>query len=148
MTDEIKKYNTIEIMNMIPHRYPFLLVDRITECIEGKYVKGYKNITANEPQFTGHFPENPIMPGVLQVEALAQISCGLVMTLPQYQGKLGVFAGIDNVRFKRMVTPGDKLDLYSEVTKMRGPIVKTKVKASVDGETVLEGELMCSFVDQ
>lgn len=141
-----KSMDIIEIMNLIPHRYPFLLVDRITECLPGKYVKGYKNITMNEAQFMGHFPNRPIMPGVLMVEALAQLSAGIVMTLPEYKGKLALFAGIDGVRFKKVVTPGDKLDLYSEVTKLKGPIVKTQCRAEVDGQLVLEAELMCSIV--
>ncbi|EKE02355.1 MAG: hypothetical protein ACD_20C00398G0008 [uncultured bacterium] len=147
-SEEVKpmSMDIIEIMNLIPHRYPFLLIDRITEYIPGKYVKGYKNITMNESQFMGHFPNRPIMPGVLMVEALAQLSAGIVMTLPEYKGKLALFAGIDGVRFKRVVVPGDKLDLYSEVTKLKGPIVKTKCRAEVDGQLVLEAELMCSIV--
>ena len=100
----------------------------------------------NEAQFMGHFPGRPIMPGVLMVEALAQISAGIVMTLPEYAGKLALFAGIDNVRFKRVVIPGDKLDLFSEVEKVKGPIVKTKCRAEVDGQLVLEADLMCSIV--
>jgi len=132
------------IMDLIPHRYPFLLVDRITECVPGKYVKGFKNITMNEAVFQGHFPGNPIFPGVLMVEALAQISAGMVMTMPEYKGKLALFAGIDGVRFKRLVRPGDKLELYSEIIKLRGPIVKTKCTALVDGELAVEAELMCA----
>lgn len=134
----------MKIMELIPHRYPFLLVDRITECVPGKYVKGYKNITMNEALFQGHFPGNPIFPGVLMVEALAQISAGMVMTMPQYAGKLALFAGIDGVRFKRVVRPGDKLDFHSEIIKLKGPIIKTKCTASVDGELAVEGELMCA----
>ncbi len=135
----------MEIMKLIPHRYPFLLVDRITECVPGRYVKGYKNITMNEDVFNGHFPGNPIFPGVLMVEALAQISAGMVMTMPQYAGKLALFAGIDGVRFKKIVRPGDKLEFYSEILKLKGPIVKTKCTASVDGEIVVEAELMCAI---
>lgn len=139
MTMDIK-----EIMSLIPHRYPFLLVDRILECVPGKYVKGYKNVSFNEDFFNGHFPNNPIMPGVLMVEALAQLSSGILMTLPEYKGKLALFAGIDGVRFKRIVVPGDRLDMYSEITKIKGPICKVKCKASVDGQTVTEAELMFS----
>lgn len=149
-TNEDLKENSMninEIMKIIPHRYPFLLVDRITEYVSGKYVKGYKNVTFNEPFFTGHFPEKPIMPGVLMVEALAQVSAGIVMKMPEYQGKFIVFAGIDNVRFKRIVIPGDRLDLYSEVLKLRGSLVKLKVQASVDGQIAVEGELICSVID-
>lgn len=133
-----------EIMKLIPHRYPFLLIDRITECVPGQYVKGYKNVTINEDFFNGHFPDNPIMPGVLMIEALAQLSSGILMTLPQYKGKLALFAGIDGVRFKRVVTPGDRLDLYAEIIKIKGPVCKSSCKASVDGQVVTEAELMFS----
>ncbi|OGI04219.1 MAG: 3-hydroxyacyl-[acyl-carrier-protein] dehydratase FabZ [Candidatus Melainabacteria bacterium GWF2_37_15] len=135
----------MEIMKLIPHRYPFLLVDRITECVPGKYVKGFKNITMNEALFQGHFPGNPIFPGVLMVEALAQISAGMVMTMPQYAGKLALFAGIDGVRFKKVVRPGDKLEFHSEIIKLKGPIAKTKCTATVDGELAVEAELMCAI---
>lgn len=147
-SEEIKpvSMDIMEIMKLIPHRYPFLLVDRITECVPGKYVKGYKNITMNEAQFMGHFPNRPIMPGVLMVEALAQISAGMVMTLPEYAGKLALFTGIDGVRFKKVVIPGDRLDLYSEIEKIKGPIIKSKCRAEVDGQLVLEADLMCSLV--
>ncbi len=94
----------LEIMEMLPHRYPFLLVDRITECIPGQYSKGYKNLTANEMFFNGHFPGNPIMPGVLQIEAMAQNAAPILLTLDQYKGKLALFAGIDGVRFKNIVS--------------------------------------------
>lgn len=134
-------FDIMQIMDLIPHRYPFLLVDRITECVPGKYVKGYKNVSMNEPFFQGHFPGNPIMPGVLQIEALAQISCAILLTLPEYEGKLGLFAGIDGVRFKKVVRPGDRLDLYSEIVKAKGPIAKAKVRAEVEGKIVLEAEL-------
>ena len=134
-----------EIMQLIPHRFPFLLVDRITECVPGKYVKGYKNVTMNEPFFTGHFPENPIMPGVLMIEALAQLSSGILMTLPEYKGKLALFAGIDGVRFKRIVIPGDRLDMHCEILKLKGPICKAKCTATVDGQLVTEAELMFSI---
>ncbi len=146
MSEEILNFDIMEIMSMIPHRYPFLLVDRITECVPGKYCKGYKNVTINEDFFNGHFPNNPIMPGVLQIEAMAQISAGALMTLPQYQGKLVLFAGIDGVRFKNVVRPGDKLELESEVVKIKGPIIKTHTKATVDGKLTVEADLMFSVV--
>jgi len=147
MTEEIKpiSLDILDIMKLLPHRYPFLLIDRITECVPGKYVKGYKNVTINEDFFNGHFPENPIMPGVLQVEAMAQLSAGILLTLPEYQNKLALFAGIDAVRFKRIVRPGDKLEMYAEITKIRGPIVKAKARAEVDSQLVVEGELMFSI---
>ena len=104
MTEEIKEQEAFsmdifEIMDMLPHRYPFLLVDRITECVPGKYCKGYKNLTMNEEFFQGHFPNNPVMPGVLQLEALAQCSAPILLKLPQFQGKLALYAGVENARF-------------------------------------------------
>lgn len=146
MSEEVLKCDTMEIMSMIPHRYPFLLVDRITECVPGKYCKGYKNVTINEDFFNGHFPNNPIMPGVLQIEAMAQLSAGVLMTLPAYEGKLVLFAGIDGARFKNVVRPGDKLEMESELTKVKGPIVKTHVKAFVEGKLTVEADLMFSVV--
>lgn len=145
-TEEVLQFDIMQIMEMIPHRYPFLLIDRITECVPGKYCKGYKNLTFNEPFFQGHFPGNPIMPGVLQTEAMAQMGAGILMTLPQYKGKLVVYAGIDNCRFKRMVRPGDKLDICVEMTKAKGPIVKAHGIASVDGKTAVEADMIFSVV--
>lgn len=130
---------------MIPHRYPFLLVDRVT-ALEGKTIEGYKNVTANEPFFQGHFPGNPIMPGVLIVEALAQLGCILVASMPEGEGKLVLFAGIDGVRFRRQVVPGDKLDLYAELLKVKGPLGKAYIKATVNNEPVASGEIMFSLV--
>ncbi len=143
---ETKTYNIMEIMKMIPHRYPFLLVDRITECVEGEYCKGYKNVTMNEEFFCGHFPENPIMPGVLQIEAMAQLSAGILMTMPEYQGKLALFAGIDGARFKNVVRPGDRLDMESRILKRKGPIVKAEVKGFVDGKLTVSAELTFSII--
>lgn len=146
MSEELLKFDTMEIMKMIPHRYPFLLVDRITECVPGKYCKGYKNVTANEEFFNGHFPNNPIMPGVLQIEAMAQLSAGILMTLPEYQGKSVLFAGIDGVRFKNVVRPGDRLDMQAELIKVKGPIVKAHTKAFVDGKLTAEADIMVSLM--
>ena len=143
---ETTSYNIMEIMKMIPHRYPFLLVDRITECVPGEYCKGYKNVTMNEEFFCGHFPENPIMPGVLQLEAMAQLSAGTLMNLPEYKGKLALFAGIDGARFKNVVRPGDRLDMESRIIKRKGPIVKTEVKAFVDGKLTVSAELTFSII--
>ncbi|MDD3149310.1 MAG: 3-hydroxyacyl-ACP dehydratase FabZ [Candidatus Gastranaerophilales bacterium] len=137
--------NVTEIMDTIPHRYPFLLIDRITELIPGKSVKGYKNVTINEPFFQGHFPNNPVMPGVLQIEALAQLSIHILKCLPEYDGKLGLFAGIDNVRFKRVVRPGDKLEMYSEMVQLKGPIAKVQCRAEVDGQLAVKAELMVAM---
>ena len=135
-----------EIMELIPHRYPFVLVDRVTEHIKGKSIKGYKNVTINEPFFQGHFPGDPIMPGVLQLEALAQLGAVLMMTNEVSQGKLMVFAGMDNVRFRRMVVPGDRLDLECELVRFRMPIGKSHCKAYVNGEVAVEADLIFSMV--
>ncbi len=141
MSEETLSFDVMEIMDMIPHRYPFLLVDRITECVPGKYSKGYKNLTMNEEFFQGHFPNNPIMPGVLQIEAMAQCSAPILCTLPEYKGKLTLFAGVDNVRFKNIVRPGDRLDMLIELTKVKGPIGKCHATGSVDGKIVVEADL-------
>ena len=130
-----------DIMRIIPHRYPFLLVDRVVELVPGERAVGIKQVTANEPQFTGHFPERPIMPGVLMVEALAQTAGVAVMTLDEYRGKLGLFAGIDECRFRRMVVPGDTLRLEVTVEKLRGMFGRVKGVATVDGEVAAEAVL-------
>jgi 3-hydroxyacyl-[acyl-carrier-protein] dehydratase len=130
-----------DIMRILPHRYPFLLVDRIVELEPGRRAVGIKAVTANEPQFTGHFPERPIMPGVLMVEALAQTAGVVVMSLDEYRGKLGLFAGIDDCRFRRMVVPGDTLVLKVEVEKLRGMFGRVRAVASVDGEVAVEATL-------
>lgn len=141
MTEEVLSFDVMQIMEMIPHRYPFLLVDRITECVPGKYAKGYKNLTMNEEFFQGHFPNNPIMPGVLQLEALAQCSAPILMFLPEYKGKLTLFAGADNVRFKNIVRPGDRLDMEIELLKTKGPISKCHAVGSVDGKVCIEADM-------
>ena len=110
-TQTKKEMDILQILELWPHRYPFLLVDRVTDYEPGVYAKGYKNLTFNEPFFQGHFPSNPIMPGVLQIEAMAQLGAAAFLTLPEYEGKLTVFAGIDNARFKNIVRPGDRLDM-------------------------------------
>lgn len=133
--------NYEEIMKMLPHRYPFLLVDRITECVPGKYSKGYKNVTFNEPFFNGHFPNNPIMPGVLQIEALAQTSAPILMTLDEYKGKFALFAGIEGAKFKNIVRPGDKLEMETEMIKVKGPVAKCLAKSFVDGKLCCEATL-------
>jgi 3-hydroxyacyl-[acyl-carrier-protein] dehydratase len=130
-----------DIMRIIPHRYPFLMVDRIVELEPGTSVVGIKQVTANEPQFTGHFPGRPIMPGVLMVEALAQTAGVCVMSLDEYRGKLGLFAGIDDCRFRRMVVPGDTLRLEVTVEKLRGMFGRVRGVASVDGEVAVEATL-------
>ena len=133
-----------DIMRIIPHRYPFLLIDRVVELEPGVRVVAVKNVTANEPQFTGHFPDRPIMPGVLMVEALAQAGAVAVLSLPEYHGKLVLFAGIDDCRFRRTVLPGDQLLLKVELEKLRGMFGRARAVASVDGEVAVEATI--SFV--
>ncbi|WP_114571793.1 3-hydroxyacyl-ACP dehydratase FabZ [Exiguobacterium flavidum] len=134
-------YTIEQIKEVIPHRYPFLLVDRILEVEEGKRAVGIKNVSANEEFFNGHFPDYNVMPGVLIVEALAQVGAFAVLKMEQNQGKLAFFAGIDNCRFKRQVVPGDQLRLEVELTKLRGPIGKGVATATVDGEVACQAEL-------
>ena len=130
-----------EILEMLPHRYPFLLVDRITECVPAQYSKGYKNVTFNEPFFQGHFPNNPIMPGVLQIEALAQTAAPILMLVDQYKGKLALFAGVESARFKNIVRPGDKLEMETEMIKIKGPSAKCMGRSYVDGKLCTEATM-------
>lgn len=141
MPEEKLSFDTVQIMDMIPHRYPFLLVDKITECVPGKYAKGYKNLTMNEGFFQGHFPGNPIMPGVLQLEAMAQCSAPILLALDEFKGKLALFAAMENVRFKSIVRPGDRFDMELELYKLRGPIGKCHAVGYVDGKVVVEADL-------
>lgn len=134
--------NAEKIMEIIPHRYPFLLVDRIVEIEEGKRAVGIKNVTVNEPFFQGHFPGFPVMPGVLLMEALAQVGSVAILSLPEHKGKIGLFAGLDNVRFRRQVVPGDQLRLEVELTKIKGSIGKAYGKVWVEGQIAAEGELL------
>ncbi|MBW4561360.1 MAG: 3-hydroxyacyl-ACP dehydratase FabZ [Mojavia pulchra JT2-VF2] len=148
-TPEIKTtFFTEEIQQLLPHRYPFLLVDRIIDYVPGKRAVGVKNVTVNEPHFQGHFPERPLMPGVLIVEAMAQVG-GVVMTqLPEFEGGLFVFVGIDKVRFRRQVVPGDQLIMTVELlwVKQRR-FGKMQGRAEVDGQIAAEGELMFSLIN-
>ncbi|PDZ47923.1 MULTISPECIES: 3-hydroxyacyl-ACP dehydratase FabZ [Bacillus] len=130
-----------QIKEIIPHRYPFLLVDKVLEVEEGKRAIGIKNVTANEEFFNGHFPDYPVMPGVLIVEALAQVGAVAMLKKEENRGRLAFFAGIDNCRFKRQVRPGDQLRLEVEMTRVRGSIGKGKAVATVDGEIACETEI-------
>lgn len=134
-------FNTQQIKEIIPHRYPFLLVDRILEVEEGKRAVGIKNVSANEEFFNGHFPNYPVMPGVLIVEALAQVSAVIMLMKDENRGKIGFFAGIDRCRFKKQVQPGDQLRLEVEITRVRGLIAKANAVATVDGEVACEAEV-------
>lgn len=137
-----------QIKEIIAHRYPFLLVDRIIEVEDGKRAVGLKNVSANESFFNGHFPEYPVMPGVLIVEALAQVGAVAMLKQEEYRGRLAFFAGIDNCRFKRQVVPGDQLKLEVEITRMRGSVGKGKAVATVDGEIACETDIMFAFGDK
>ncbi|EMS70212.1 3-hydroxyacyl-ACP dehydratase FabZ [Ruminiclostridium cellobioparum] len=130
-----------EIKEILPHRYPFLLVDKIIELEPGKKAVGIKNVTVNEPFFQGHFPEYPIMPGVLIVEALAQTAGIAVAVLEENKGKLGVFASIEAMKFKHQVQPGDVLRLETEILMTKLGVTKAKVKATVEGKVAAEGEI-------
>ena len=131
-----------QIKEIIPHRYPFLLIDKIVEVEEDKRAVGIKNVTANEPFFHDHFPDYPIMRGVLIAEALAQVGAVAILGKEENRGKLALFAGIDNCRFKRQVKPGDTLRLEVEITRVRGPIGKGRAIATVDGEVACQTDIM------
>ncbi len=132
--------DTKQIQEVIPHRYPMLLVDRILELEPMKRAVGIKNLTINEAFFQGHFPEEPVMPGVLLLEAMAQVG-GVAMLYPEEnRGKIAYFAGMENVRFRRPVVPGDQVRMEAELTKVRGSIGRLMAKAFVDGELAAEGE--------
>lgn len=131
-----------QIQEIIPHRPPFLLVDRILELEEGVRAVGLKNVTMNEPFFTGHFPGHPVMPGVLIVEALAQVGAVAILKVEANRGKLAFFAGIDGVRFRGQVVPGDTLTLEVDITRLKGTIGKGQATARVGDKVVAEGELM------
>jgi 3-hydroxyacyl-[acyl-carrier-protein] dehydratase len=139
--------NTTDIMKIIQHRYPFLLVDKITEIEYGKRAVGIKNVTMNEPFFQGHFPGNPIMPGVLIVEALAQVGAVSILGMEENKGKLAVFAGIDGVRIRRQVMPGDTLRMEVEMLAFKRGIGKAKAEAYVGDELAVSGELMFALVE-
>ncbi len=138
-----------EIQKILPHRYPFLLVDYIEELEPGKRVVGVKNVTINEPFFPGHFPGAPVMPGVLIIEAMAQVGAVMVMRdLPEREKKLVYFMGIDQARFRQPVVPGNQLRMVMEVLKMKARVGKLRGEAFVDGKLVAEAEILSSIVDR
>ncbi|WP_110987733.1 3-hydroxyacyl-ACP dehydratase FabZ [Acaryochloris thomasi] len=140
---------TIEqIQEVLPHRYPFLLIDRILERVHGERAVGIKNVTINEPFFQGHFPGRPIMPGVLIVEAMAQVGGVVLSDVPEMRGRLSLFAGIDKVRFRRQVVPGDQLVITVELLSIkRRRFGSMQSRAEVDGQLACQGELMFALVD-
>jgi 3-hydroxyacyl-[acyl-carrier-protein] dehydratase len=142
--------DVLEIQKLLPHRYPFLLVDRVVELVPGQKLTALKNVTANEPFFTGHFPGHPVMPGVLILEALAQASAILAYRSAGMDPtqKVTYLMAIDNAKFRRPVVPGDRLDLAVEVVKHKGAVFKTKGAASVEGVKVAEAEFLATVVDR
>lgn len=155
--EEVKReLNAVELQKILPHRYPMMLLDKLillpregaTQIEPGMKVAGIKNITFNEPYFVGHFPQNPIMPGVLIVEALAQCACAGGLILEENKGKLGLFTGIDGMKFRRQVIPGDVLLLEVEFLAFRRDMGKVKVKASVDGSVAAEGTIRFALIKE
>lgn len=136
------KYNSNEIQTIIPHRYPFQLVDKIIDGEEGKWAKGIKCVSVNELFFCGHFPSEHVMPGVLMIEALAQVGAVALLSLEEHRGKLALFAGIKKAKFRGVVRPGDVLELTCHLTKIRGSLGVGEALAEVDGKVVCECEIM------
>jgi 3-hydroxyacyl-[acyl-carrier-protein] dehydratase len=148
VTDLPQTFTITDIQELLPHRYPFALVDRIIDFTPGKTAIGLKNVTINEPFFPGHIPQRPIMPGVLIVESMAQVGGVILTLLPGMKGKFFAFAGIDGVRFRRPVVPGDQLVMTMELLSFkRQRIAKMQGRATVDGQLVCEGEMLFSLID-
>ena len=148
LSTENNQLSSAEILGLLPHRFPFALIDRVIEHVPGKKAVALKNVTINEPQFQGHFPERPLMPGVLIVESMAQVGGIIVTQMPDLPKGLFVFAGINNVKFRRPVVPGDQLVITCELLSIkRQRFGKVKGEAHVDGKLVCSGELMFSLVD-
>ena len=142
--------NIARILEILPHRYPFMLVDRVVECVPGSHILAYKNVTFNEPFFQGHFPSIPVMPGVLILEALAQTGGLLAASGLQgsLEGKLFLFTGLDKVKFRRQVIPGDRLDLKCENLRMRLNMCKLDALATVDGKIAAEAQISAAIGDR
>ena len=133
--------NSNQIQEILPHRYPFLLVDRISECEPGQSARGIKCVTANEMHFLGHFPQKHVMPGVLIIEALVQVGAVAILTEEENKGKIVLFGGIKNARFRQQVVPGDVLELSCEIISRRGPVGIGKAIAKVNGKVAVSAEL-------
>jgi beta-hydroxyacyl-ACP dehydratase FabZ len=137
-----------EIMKILPHRYPFLLLDKVVECDNEKRIVGVKNVSANEPFFQGHFPGVPVMPGVLQLEAMAQTAGILMNKLGGEAGGIPYFMGIDNARFRKVIKPGDQMVIEIELTNLRSRVARFKAKVTVDGAVASEAEMLCMLTDK
>ena len=133
--------NVEQIQEIIPHRHPFLLIDKIEDYVPGEYAVGYKAVTYREDFFKGHFPQKAVMPGVLIVEALAQTGAVAILSVPENKGKVAYFGAINNAKFKKKVVPGDKLKLECEIIKQKGPVAVAEAKATVDGKAAVTAEL-------
>lgn len=133
--------NSNQIAEILPHRFPFALVDRITDCEPGVFARGIKCVSVGEPYFCGHFPQEHVMPGVLILEAMAQVGAVAILSLPENKGKIALFGGVKNARFRKKVTPGDVLTLECELTRRRGPVGVGSCRATVDGAVVCSAEL-------
>ena len=144
----MKPLNIKEIQEIIPHRHPFLLLDAIEDYEPGEYAVGYKCVTYREDFFKGHFPQKPVMPGVFIIEALAQAGAVAILSIPENQGKIAFFGGIQKCRFKGMVVPGDKLKLETRINKRKGPLGVGEAVASVDGKVVASAELTFMVGDE
>lgn len=140
--------NNIDIQGVLPHRYPFLLVDKILEIQTGKKAVGLKNVTINEPFFQGHFPGTPIMPGVLIVEAMAQVGGIAILSMEEYKGKLAVLTGIEKMKFRKQVLPGDTLIMEAELIAFKMGIGKARVCAKVEDKIAAEGEMMFAIIKE
>lgn len=142
--------NISEILKILPHRFPFVLVDRVEECVPGSHIRAYKNVTINEPFFQGHFPEVPVMPGVLILEALAQAGGLLAASSLEgsLEGKLFLFTGLNNVKFRKQVIPGDKLELYCDNMRRKLNLCKMDATAKVDGKVAAQAEITAALGDR
>jgi 3-hydroxyacyl-[acyl-carrier-protein] dehydratase len=142
-----KTMDIVEIMSILPHRYPFLLIDRVLELERKTRIVALKNVTANEPHFTGHWPDNPVMPGVLIIEAIAQAGGALLLTeIPDRESKVMFFTGIDSAKFRRPVVPGDQLRIEVTVLQWRSNACKMRGVATVEGKIACEATIMCAIV--